>query len=52
MSGEIALRAGRPDLAAELTGNALDIHGDASIILVTYGAALGAQEKLVEAAAV
>ena len=52
MSGEIALRAGRPDLAAELTGKALEIHGDASIILVTYGAALGAQGKLVEAAAV
>jgi tetratricopeptide (TPR) repeat protein len=52
MTGEIALRAGHPDLAIEMIGKALEIHGDASILLVTYGAALGAQGKLVEAAAV
>ncbi len=52
MTGEIALRAGRPDLAIEMVGKALEIHGDASIFLVTYGAALDAQGKLVEAVAV
>ncbi len=51
MTGEIALRAGRPDLTIEMVGKALEAHGEASIFLVTYGAALGAQGKLVEAAA-